>query len=141
MGDVHVTVWDETGGTGDTVVLVHGSTAWGCDPDLGFAAQRPLADSYRLLAMDRRGYGHSPDIAHSDYAVDAGDIAGLLGGAGGAPLVGPSYGGVAAMMAAARRPDAIRYLTLIEPGCYQVAAGDPEVAAALRANREGRAKL
>jgi pimeloyl-ACP methyl ester carboxylesterase len=32
-------------------------------------------------------------------------------------------------------------LTLIEPGCYQVAADDPVVAAAIRANREGHAGL
>ena len=32
-------------------------------------------------------------------------------------------------------------LTLIEPGCYQAAADDPVVAAALAANKEGHAKL
>jgi pimeloyl-ACP methyl ester carboxylesterase len=56
MRDVHVTVWDQTGGRGAAVILVHGSTTWVCDPVLGFGAQQPLADRYRLLAMDRRGY-------------------------------------------------------------------------------------
>jgi pimeloyl-ACP methyl ester carboxylesterase len=141
MADVHVTVWDGTGGRGQTVLLVHGSTAWGCDPVLGFGAQRALADSFRVLVMDRRGYGSSPDIARGDYAVDAGDIAALLAEAGGAHLVGHSYGTAGAMLAAGRHPELVRSLTLIEPGNYQVAADDPVVAAALRANREGHAKL
>ncbi|HLI41654.1 MAG TPA: alpha/beta hydrolase [Streptosporangiaceae bacterium] len=141
MADVWVTVWDDTAGTGEPVLLVHGSTAWGTDPVLGFGAQRPLAGRFRLLVMDRRGYGASPDIERSDYAVDAADITGLLGQAGSAHLVGHSYGAVGAMLAAARRPETVRSLTLIEPGCYQVAADDPVVAAALRANRENHARL
>lgn len=141
MARVHVTVWDDTGGTGENVLLVHGSTAWGCDPVLGFGAQRPLADSFQVLVMDRRGYGRSPDIARGDYAADADDIAVLLAEAGGAHLVGHSYGTAGAMLAAGRHPGAVRSLTLIEPGNYQVAAADPVVAAALRANREGHAKL
>ena len=61
-------------------------------------AQRPLAERYRLLVMDRRGFGGSPDIDRSDYEVDAADVAELLGD--GAHLVGHSYGGVVAMLAA-----------------------------------------
>ncbi|MBO2450066.1 alpha/beta hydrolase [Actinomadura barringtoniae] len=145
--DVHVTVW----GDGAPVVLVHGSTSWGTDEAFGFTAQRPLADGFRLLAMDRRGYGDSPDLSEdpgvtgvdgeyaSDYLVDAADIADLLGD--GAHLVGHSYGGVGAMLAAALRPEAVLSLALIEPGCYQAAADDPVVAAALAANREGRRHL
>lgn len=143
MADIHATVWDGTEGGGATAVLVHGSTSWGDDPEFGFAAQRPLADRFRLLAMDRRGHGASPgtgsDAFASDYGIDADDIAGLLGD--GAHLVGHSYGGVAAMLAAARRPEAVRSLTLIEPGCYQAAADHPVVAAALEANRAGLAEL
>lgn len=149
MSAIHVTVWDGTApagtsndGAGERVLLVHGSTTWGSDPLLGFGAQRPLADAgYRVLAMDRRGYGASPDIDRSDYDVDARDIAALLTEEGGAHLVGHSYGGVAVMLAAARVPDTVRSLTLIEPGCYQAAADDPVVAAALAANREGHAKM
>jgi pimeloyl-ACP methyl ester carboxylesterase len=147
MGDVHVTTWDETGGRGQAVILVHGSTCWGDDPVQGFAAQRPLSGRYRLLAMDRRGHGRSPDGPDpehpSDYLADADDIVDLLADLGrdGAHLVGHSYGGVAVMLAAARAPGRVRSLTMIEPGCYQAAADDPVVAAALRANRAGRAEL
>ncbi|WP_433338127.1 alpha/beta fold hydrolase [Spirillospora sp. CA-294931] len=135
----HVTVWDDTEGIGPPAILVHGSTSWGDDPAFGFAAQRPLAARARLLALDRRGHGDSPAAAEftSDYLADADDIADLLGR--GAHLVGHSYGAVGAMLAAARRPEAVLSLALIEPGCYQVARDDPAVAEALRLNREAYA--
>jgi pimeloyl-ACP methyl ester carboxylesterase len=111
---------------------------WGTDEHFGFAAQRPLADHYRLMIMDRRGYGASPDLEHSayssDYDIDVQDVIALLGD--GAHLVGHSYGGVVAMLAAERSPQAIRSLTLIEPAAYRVAEQDPTVAAALQRNRE-----
>ncbi len=141
MAGIHVTIWDDTGGAAETALLVHGSTSWGTDPALGFGAQRPVASACRLLLMDRRGYGASADTSHSDYAVDADDIAGLLADIGGAHLVGHSYGTAGAMLAAARSPEVVRSLTLICPANYQVAADDPVVAAALRANRENHARL
>ena len=51
------------------------------------------------MVVDRRGFGASPDVDRSDYELDAVDIAGLM--EGGAHLVGHSYGGVVAMLAAA----------------------------------------
>lgn len=139
-GELHVTELGPEGAP--RVIFVHGATSWGDDPMAGFAAQRPLAGRFRLLLVDRRGYGDSPDAGErfaSDYLADADDLAELLGE--GAHLVGHSYGGVGAMIAAARRPEVVRSLTLIEPGCYQAAADDPAVAAALRANRAAYANL
>ncbi|MFF4198694.1 alpha/beta fold hydrolase [Nonomuraea sp. NPDC001831] len=139
-GDVHVTALGPE--SGPPAVFVHGSTSWGDDPVYGFAAQRPLAGRFRLLLMDRRGYGGSPDAGDrfpGDYLADADDVAELLGA--GAHLVGHSYGAVGAMIAAARRPEAVRSLTLIEPGGYQAAADHPAVAEALRANRAAYADL
>lgn len=133
-GTAHATVLGPP--DGPRAVLVHGSLSWGDDPVSGFAAQRPLADRFRLVLMDRRGHGASPDAGpafRSDHLADADDIAELLGD--GAHLVGHSYGAVGAMVAAARRPETVRSLTLVEPGCYQAAADDPQVAAALSANR------
>jgi pimeloyl-ACP methyl ester carboxylesterase len=136
---VHVTIWGEAHTETFPVVLVHGTMSWGTEEYFGFAAQRPLADRYRLFVMDRRGYGASPDLEHnaytSDYDIDAQDVVTLLGD--GAHLVGHSYGGVVAMLAAARHPQAVRSLTLIEPGAYRVAEQDPTVATALRQMREG----
>lgn len=136
---VHVTVWDGTGGRGVPVVFAHGVLTWGDDELYGFAAQRPLADGFRLLLMDRRGYGRSPDTGRSDYETDADDLIGLLGEGG--HLVGHAYGGVSALVAAARRPDLVRSLTLIQPGALRPAAGHPVVAAALERARAGTAAL
>ncbi len=136
---IHLTIWGEENTATAPVILVHGSMSWGTDEHYGFAAQRPLADHTRLVVIDRRGYGASPDLAQhayqSDYEIDAQDVAELL--ANGAHLVGHSYGGVVAMLAAARCPQAICSLTLIEPGAYRVAERDPTVAAVLQGMREG----
>jgi pimeloyl-ACP methyl ester carboxylesterase len=101
-------------GSGVPVVLVHGSLATGADE---WQAQRPLADrGFRLLVPDRRGYGRSPAARGEDFLVDADDVAELMGD--GAHLVGHSYGGLAVLFAAARRPSATLSLTLLEPGTF-----------------------
>ena len=103
---LHVEEW----GSGAPVVLVHGSLATGAEE---WEAQRPLAEEgFRLLVLDRRGYGRSPVATGEDFLVDADDIVELMGD--GAHLVGHSYGGLGVMLAAARRPDATKSLTLLE---------------------------
>jgi pimeloyl-ACP methyl ester carboxylesterase len=73
----------------------------------------------------RLGYGSSPPTLGEDFEVDASHIADLLGD--GAHLVGHSYGAVAALLAAARRPRAVWSLTAIESGSSSVARGNPVV--------------
>jgi pimeloyl-ACP methyl ester carboxylesterase len=73
----------------------------------------------------RLGYGSSPPTPGEDFEVDASLIADFLGE--GAHLVGHSYGAVAALLAAARRPEAVRSLTTIESGSSSVARGNPIV--------------
>ncbi|GGX30340.1 alpha/beta fold hydrolase [Streptomyces noursei] len=123
---LHVTVWDEGPTGAPRALLVHGTMTWGTEC---FAGQRPLAGMFRLELMDRRGFGDSPDIERSDYAVDAEDIGRLLGD--GAHLVGCSYGAAGAMLAAAARPEAVQSLTLIEPSPLRTAAAHPVVRAAV----------
>lgn len=113
-------------GAGPPVVLVHGSVF---DGEGTWARQFPLADRFRLLIPDRRGYGASPDTDREDFEPDALDIADLLGD--GAHLVGHSYGGVIALLAAAHRPEAVRSLTVIEPPAFGLVRGDPAVEAML----------
>jgi pimeloyl-ACP methyl ester carboxylesterase len=103
---LNVTVWGE----GDPAVFVHGSFGWGEET---WREQRPLADHYRLLLIDRRGFGASPANGHVDFERDAHDVAELLGE--GAHLVGHSYGGVVSLVAAGLRPESVRSLTVIEP--------------------------
>ena len=133
---MHVTLWDGAGAEAPSVVLIHGSMTWGT---ACFERQRSLTDGYCLLVLDRRGYGSSPDIDRSDYDVDAADVLELLGE--GAHVVGHSSGGVVAMLAAGRRPQAVRSLTLIEPAAFRVAANHPAVAAALERMRRAVASM
>ena len=114
-------------------VLVHGGTPGGGSD--AFAAQRPLAAKRQLLLPDRPGHGQTPGRGREDFERDADLLASLLG-TGGAHLVGHSYGGVVAIYMAARRPELIRSLTLIEPPAYWLAADDPVVAAMSAENRE-----
>lgn len=136
MADVQATVW---GDGPASAVFVHGIFSWGADELYGFGNQRPLEDEFRLVMMDRRGHGASPDIEGSDYETDADDITVLLGD--GAHLVAHSYGGAGAMLAAVRRPDLVRSLTLIQPGTLRPAAGHPVVDEALERARAGTAGL
>lgn len=128
---VHITFWNESGADAPRAVLVHGTMTWG---EECFSEQRPLAAQFALDVMDRRGFGDSPDIACSDWEVDAEDVVGLLGSAG-AHLVGHSYGGVVAMAVAAHRPAAVRSLVLIEPSALRIAEQVPVVKAALERHR------
>ena len=117
MSGIFVDSW----GSGTPVVLVHGSLATGAEE---WQAQRPLADEgFRLLVLDRRGYGRSPAAKGEDFLRDADDIAALLGD--GAHLVGHSYGGLGVLIAAARRPDATLSLTLLEPGAFTLGQHHP----------------
>jgi pimeloyl-ACP methyl ester carboxylesterase len=105
-------------------VLVHGSFGWGEET---FKEQRPLADRYKLMLVDRRGFGRTPPRnGRVDFAADADDIAELLVRDPHAHLVGHSYGGLVSMLAAARRPDAVRSLCVIEPPALAVTRGRPE---------------
>jgi pimeloyl-ACP methyl ester carboxylesterase len=144
MPAVHVTTWQDTADPLGRVVLVHGVMTWGTDDVSGFAAQRPLAARYRLDLVDRRGYGGSPDIDHSDCTVDAADVITVLlddGTPGGTHLVGHSFGGVVALLVAAERPDLVASLALIEPAAYQATLDSPLVAKALARQRAGLASL
>ncbi|GAA3104778.1 alpha/beta fold hydrolase [Streptomyces rectiviolaceus] len=130
MTALRVTVWDETSGEGAPAIFAHNIFTWGNDEAYGFAAQRSLADRYRLLLVDRRGYGRSPDTARSDFDTDADDLVDLLTQQdAGAHLVGHGNGGLAAMLAAGRRPDLVRSLTLIQPAAFSAAADHPVVEA------------
>lgn len=114
---LHLEVW----GDGTPVVLVHGSLATAAEE---WEAQRPLIGTgFRLLMPDRRGFGRSPAAEGEDFLRDAEDIADLMGD--GAHLVGHSYGGLGALCAAARRPEATLSLTLLEPATFGLGQDEP----------------
>jgi pimeloyl-ACP methyl ester carboxylesterase len=109
-------------GAGPPVLFVHGSVV---GPELTWRRQRDLAERWHLIMPSRPGFGASPLSGRNDFEVEAPLFAELLGD--GAHLVGHSYGAVIAMLAAAERPEAVRSLTVSEPGALLIAAGDPEV--------------
>ncbi len=104
---------------------MHGSLT--SDPALDdWREQMPLAEYFELRMVARRGYFKSPDRPR-DYGFDAesDDIASLFGD--GVHVVGSSYGGFLALLAAAKRPEAVRSLTLIEPSALSVGRGDADL--------------
>jgi pimeloyl-ACP methyl ester carboxylesterase len=118
--------WVHASGAGEPAVLVHG--IYPGSPD-DFAPQQPLADTTLLVAIDRRGYGANPDRGGPlGWPADCEDLLRLLEALGGAHLVGHSYGGTVAGLAASRRPDLVGSLVLVEPALHTVVAGDPDVA-------------
>ena len=120
---LHVTTWGE----GERLLMVHGSFGWG---EGTFVQQLSLASQYRLLVVDRCGYGESPVTDEFGFDSQSQEIAELLGE--GAHLLGHSYGGVISLLAAAKRPEAVKSLTVIEPPAFKVARGKKPVEDLLR---------
>jgi pimeloyl-ACP methyl ester carboxylesterase len=109
------------------LVLVHGSVV---NSDLTWSAQKPLADRFEIVAPNRRGFPPGPDVERVDFEEEAVWLEPFLladagSGAGGTHLVGHSYGGVIALLAAARHPELLRSLTVIEPPAFGAARGIP----------------
>lgn len=123
---VHVTEW---GDNGPSIVFVHGGVQGGIGggPE-NFKGQRPLAaKGWKLKLIDRPGFGKSQSRGPDDMGADAILIADKLGDS--SHLVGHSFGGAEALLAAALRPEAVRSLVLIEPAVQMMLTTDPESAA------------
>lgn len=128
MSDLHV----ERLGDGPPAILVHGSFGSGAG---AFAGQRPLADAYELLLVDRRGFGRTPAGDDVGWRTDTEDLVALLEELGGAHLVGHSYGGVVCLLAAGTRPDLTRSVVAVEPPAFEAGAGNPQVDEVLSRNK------
>lgn len=108
-------------GQGPEVLLVHG----GASPATTWAGLAPLTSRWTLAFVHRRGYPPSPPGRH-DFEVDAADLAPLLDSR--PHIVAHSYGALGTLLAATRRPQQVRSLTLIEPPLFHMVPDDPEVA-------------
>lgn len=104
----------------DRLVLVHGSVGTG---PVTWSAQAPLADRFELVVVERSGYPPGPPKQWIDFAQQANELGALL--RRGDHLVGHSYGGVVALLAAAEAE--LRSLTVNEPPAFGLARGDPAV--------------
>ena len=111
-------------GEGPEILLVHG----GASPRTTWGALTPLNARWTLAFAHRRGYPPSPPPhgGRQDFDVDAGDLVPLLEAR--PHVVAHSYGVLGALIAATRRTECVRSLTLIEPPIYHLTHGDPEVA-------------
>jgi pimeloyl-ACP methyl ester carboxylesterase len=118
------------GEKGPRVGLVHGSLS---SAAAAFGEQQVLAERWSLIAPYRQGYSPSPATGRIDPNRDADDILEVVGA--GAHLVGTSMGGVVAMRAAAKAPERIWSLTVIEPPALPNGIGHPDVDALREALR------
>jgi pimeloyl-ACP methyl ester carboxylesterase len=120
---IHVVEW---GTAGPSVLVIHGGVQGGLGggPD-SFANQKVLAEqSWHLALPERPGFGQSPSRGPDNQEKDAVWIADMLGDY--ANLIGHSWGGADLLLAAARRPDAVRSLILVEPALLQLLQDDPK---------------
>src|SRR3954467_2055759 len=102
-------------GSGPPGLLLHG----GAGPEMTWERQRQLAERWSLIVPTRRGFPRSAPAARQDFEADAEDVGRLL--TKRTHLVGFSYGGLGATLAAVENPDLVRSLTLIEAPLYVAA--------------------
>ena len=111
---------EDTGGAGPAIVFSHG-LLW--STSLWRFQVAAFRGSHRCIAYDHRGQGKS-EVTESGYDMDtlAEDAAALIDRLRAAPahFVGLSMGGFVGMRVAARRPELLRSLVLMET------ASDPE---------------
>ncbi|MFW8745064.1 alpha/beta fold hydrolase [Mesorhizobium japonicum] len=86
-----------------------------------------VAAGFRVGVLDIRGHGDSDTtFRHHGDAALAGDLLALVDELGGpALLVGNSFAGSAAVIAAATRPEAVSGLALVSPFLHQRSTGVP----------------
>jgi pimeloyl-ACP methyl ester carboxylesterase len=115
--------YEDTGGPGPAIVFSHGllmSTRM-------FAAQMTaFRDRYRCIAYDHRGQGQSSDPGGRSHDMETcfRDAVAVIEGLDARPchFVGLSMGGFVGMRLAARRPDLLYSLTLLETSAEPEAA-------------------
>ena len=103
------------------LLFVHGSVV---NAELTWAAQKPLADRFELVAPNRRGFPPGPDVDRVDFEDEAAWCEQFLEPR--THVVGHSYGGVIALLLAGAHPE-VGSLTVIEPPATSVARGVPPV--------------
>lgn len=113
-------------GSGVPLVLVHGSLS---DCRYWKSQMAPLGKSFRVLAVCLRRYwpetwdGEGDGFSIEQHAADVLEFIDTVAG-GPAHLVGHSRGGRVVLEAALSQPDAVRSLTLADPGLPLPGGGD-----------------
>jgi pimeloyl-ACP methyl ester carboxylesterase len=113
----------ELHGSAEPLVLVHGS--WG-DHHNWDPVVPALAESFQVLAYDRRGHSASErPSGQGSVLEDADDLAGLIDALGLAPahVAGNSFGAAVTLRAAIRHPEVFRTVTIHEPPLFPLLVG------------------
>ncbi|HLZ71514.1 MAG TPA: alpha/beta hydrolase [Dehalococcoidia bacterium] len=118
------TIEYEVQGTGEPVLLIHGSII--ADAYAPLLAEPAIANRLQLIAYHRRGFaGSSRAVAPFSIAQQAADARVLLRTLGieRAHVAGHSYGGVIALQLALDAPEVVHSLALLEPAVMAVPSG------------------
>jgi pimeloyl-ACP methyl ester carboxylesterase len=88
-----------------------------------------LAQSFEVVAYDRRGHGLSRAGGHGTRRDQEDDLAALIEALGRGPVhvAGTSFGASIALGLAGRRPELVRSVVAHEPPLMSLVAGDPEI--------------
>jgi pimeloyl-ACP methyl ester carboxylesterase len=107
VGDARINY--EIAGAGPAVVLIHG---WALDRREWHDQMAALSSRFRVIALDRRGFGKSTGVA--DLSADPGDLRAVLDtlGVRSAVLIGHSDGAEAAYRFTAAMPERVEALVL-----------------------------
>jgi pimeloyl-ACP methyl ester carboxylesterase len=115
-----VELYYELSGSGEPLVLVHGS--WGDHAAWRFVV--PAVDeAFQVLTYDRRGHsGSERPSGQGSVHEDVGDLAALVEHLSLAPahIVGTSFGGSIVLRLAGRHPDLFKSLSVHEPLLFGV---------------------
>jgi pimeloyl-ACP methyl ester carboxylesterase len=130
--------WFDAAGQGDPLVLLHGGL---CTNETWGAQMPAFAERFQVIAPERRGHGHTPDVeGPMNYRDMATDTMRFLETVVKQPahLVGWSDGGIVGLLVAISRPDLVRKLVAISantnpdagvPGADEMFQGGPDAPA------------
>lgn len=120
--DVHVL---QQGDAGPIIVMIHGASANAREFDWSLAPR--LADTHRVLMVDRPGHGHSERLADAnELGVQAAQVAGALkrlAPGEKAVIVGHSFGGAVSLRLALDHPELVDGLILLAPVSHDWGGG------------------
>jgi len=120
-----VSIYLEEYGSGDPLVLVHGS--WTDHMEWPFTVPG-FAQRFRVVIYDRRG--HSPRASvptQGSVHEDVADLAAIIERAGApAHVLGNSMGASVSLRLAAARPELLRTLSVHEPPLFDILRDDPK---------------
>ena len=126
INGVDLEYWDI--GSGPPVLLNHGGMGDECAAIL---KEPTLTSRFRLIHLQRRGYGNSGcrslPVTIEQHAADALALLDALG-VSEAHVAGQSYGGLVSLQIALEASERVQSLTLIEPGLPSVLFEFPEFA-------------